>query len=104
MPDAGALLKIRTAIASKPKEFLGIVEKRSFRDRFDMLHGDRLTRPPKGFSEDSLAIEYLKLKSYTIYTEYRSDTLITSGDFPKTVVKDFRAMFPLVEYLRRVLA
>jgi uncharacterized protein (TIGR02453 family) len=104
MPDASELLKIRTAIASKPKEFLGIVEKRAFRDRFDMLHGDRLSRPPKGFSEDSPVIEYLKLKSFTVYSDYRSDKLITSSDFPKTVVKDFKAMFPLIDYLRRVLA
>jgi uncharacterized protein (TIGR02453 family) len=103
MPDAGELLKIRTAMAAKPKEFLGIVEKRSFKDKFGVLHGDRLMRPPKGFSEDSPVIEYLKLKSFTVYTEYKKDKLITSKEFPKTVIKDFKAMFPLVDYLRRVL-
>ena len=104
MPDAGELLKIRTAIAENTKEFLGIVEKRSFREKFGLLHGDRLSRPPKGFSEDSPAIEYLKLKSFTVYTEYQKDKLITSREFPKTVVKDFKAMFPLIDYLRRTLS
>lgn len=104
MPDAGELLKIRTAIASKSKEFLGIVEKKAFRDKFGVLHGDRLSRPPKGFTEDSPAIEYLKLKSFTVYSDYRNDKLITSSDLPKTIVKEFKAMFPLVDYLRRVLA
>jgi uncharacterized protein (TIGR02453 family) len=104
MPDANELLKIRNRIVSNSKEFLGIVEKRSFRDKFGALHGDRLSRPPKGFSEDSPAIEYLKLKSLTVYTEYKKDKLITSKDFPKTVVKDFKAMFPLVDYLRRALS
>jgi uncharacterized protein (TIGR02453 family) len=104
MPDATELLKVRTAIAANPKEFLGIVEKRSFREKFGVLHGERLSRPPKGFSEESPAIEYLKLKSFTIYSEYKSNKLITSSDFPKTVVKDFKAMFPLMNYLRRALA
>src|SRR5262245_40647521 len=34
MPDAGELLKIRTAIAEDSKKFLGIVEKKSFREKF----------------------------------------------------------------------
>lgn len=104
MPDAAELLKIRTAIASNPREFLGIVEKRSFREKFGELHGDRLSRPPKGFPEDSPVIEYLKLKSFTVFADHKKDKLITSPDFPKHVVKDFKAMFPLVHYLRRVLA
>ena len=104
MPDAAELLKIRTAINTNPNEFLGIVERRSFRERFGVLHGNRLSRPPKGFSEDSPVIEYLKLKSFTVYSDYKNNKLITSADFPKQVVKDFKAMFPLVYYLRRVLA
>jgi uncharacterized protein (TIGR02453 family) len=104
MPDAAELLKIRSAINRNPKEFLGIVEKRSFRERFGELHGERLSRPPKGFSEDSPGIEYLKLKSFTVSNDYKDNKLIVSADFPKQVVKDFKAMFPLVDYLRRVLA
>ena len=104
MPDTSELLKIRTAINTNPKKFLGIVEKRSFREKFGELHGERLSRPPKGFSDDSPVIDYLKLKSFTVYSDYKNNKLITSADFPKQVVKDFKAMFPLVDYLRRVLA
>jgi uncharacterized protein (DUF2461 family) len=104
MPDAGELLKIRNAIANDPKAFLKIVEKRSFVENFGELHGERLSRPPKGFSLESPVIEYLKLKSYTAVKEYRNNKVITSSDFPQTVVKDFKAMFPFVEYLRATLA
>ena len=104
MPDAGELLKIRTAINEDPKEFLAIVERRGFREKFGKLHGERLSRAPKGFAEESPVIEYLKLKSFTVYSDYKNNKLITSADFPKQVVKDFKAMFPLVDYLRRVLA
>ena len=61
-------------------------------------------RPPKGFSADSPVIEYLKLKSFTVLSEYKSNKLITGPDLPKQIVKDLKAMFPLVAYLRRVLA
>lgn len=104
MPDAGELLKIRMAINTKPKEFLSIVEKRAFREKFGELHGERLSRPPKGFSDGSPVIEYLKLKSFTVFSDYKDSKLITSADFPKRVIKDFKLMFPLVDYLRRVLA
>ena len=104
MPDAAELLKIRTAINAKPKDFLGIVEKRAFREKFGELHGDRLSRPPKGFSDNSPVIEYLKLKSFTVYSEYRNNKQITSADFPKQIARDLKAMFPLVDYLRRVRA
>ena len=103
MPDASELLKIRTAIASDPKAFKKIVEKRSFVENFGELHGESLSRPPKGFTEDSPVIEYLKLKSYTVAKDYCNNKLITSAEFPKPIVKDFKAMFPLVNYLRKVL-
>jgi uncharacterized protein (TIGR02453 family) len=104
MPDASELLKIRTTIETDPKAFKKIVEKRSFVENFGELHGERLSRPPKGFGEDSPVVEYLKLKSYTVVRDYRNNKLITSSDFPKAMVKDFKAMFPLVDYLRRALA
>ena len=103
-PDAGELLKIRMAINTNPKDFLAIVAKRSFREKFGELHGERLSRPPKGFSEDSPVIEFLKLRSFTVYSEYTNNKLITSAAFPKQIAKDLKAMFPLVDYLRRVLA
>lgn len=103
MPGASELLKIRTTIANDPKAFKAIVEKRSFVENFGELHGERLSRPPKGFSDDSPVIEYLKLKSYTVAKDYRNNKLITSVEFPKAIVKDLKAVFPLVDYLRRAL-
>ena len=103
MPDAGELLKIRTAIANDPKKFKQIVEKPSFVENFVELRGERLSRPPKGFGEDSPVIEYLKLKSFTVVKGYRNNKWITSGDFPKKIVEDYKTALPLVKYLRGIL-
>ena len=102
MPDASELLKIRNAIAENTKDFLKIVEGKKFRDRFGDLHGDRLSRPPKGFAADHPAIEYLKQKSFTVGEEFSEATAI-SKDYPKILADSFKAAYPLVVFLRNAL-
>lgn len=102
MPDASELLKIRNAIASRTKEFLKIVEDKKFKSRFDDMHGDRLSKPPKGFAADHPAIEYLKLKSFTVGEEFSAKDA-TSKDYPKMLAESFKAAYPLVVFLRSAL-
>jgi uncharacterized protein (TIGR02453 family) len=102
MPDASELLKIRNAIAENTKDFLKIVEGKKFRDRFGDLHGDRLSRPPKGFATDHPAIEYLKQKSFTVGEEFSEATAL-SKDYPKILAESFKAAYPLVAFLRDAL-
>lgn len=103
MPDAGELLKIRKAIVANTKEFLSIVEGKKFRSRFGEMDADRLSKPPKGFDADHPAIEYLKLKSFTVSEEFTGKDAL-SPDYPKMLAESFKAAYPLVEFLRRHLA
>jgi uncharacterized protein (TIGR02453 family) len=102
LPDAAELLKIRNAISSNTKDFLKIVEARKFKDRFGDLDGERLSKPPKGFAADAPAIEYLKLKSFTVSEEF-SEKLATCKDYPKLLTESFKAAHPLVVFLRDAL-
>ena len=102
MPDASELLKIRNAIVSRTKEFLKIVEDKKFTKRFGELDGDRLSKPPKGFSADHPAIEYLKLKSFTVSEEFSAKEA-GSKDYPKMLAESFKAACPLVSFLRSAL-
>lgn len=102
MPDSSELLKIRTAIASNPKEFLKIVEGKKFAERFGPFHGERLSRPPKGFPADHETIEYLKLKSFTVGEEFKEKEAL-SADYPKMLAESFKASYPLIVYLRNAL-
>ena len=102
LPDAAELLKIRSAIAVNPKEFFKIVESKKFVQRFGGLDGERLTKPPKGFSADHEAIEYLKMKSFTVSEEF-SPKDVVSTDYPKRLAESFEAAYPLVVYLRNAL-
>ncbi len=101
LPDGPELLRIRTAIADRPNEFLKIVEKRSFADAFGRLGGDALKNPPKGFDPEHIAIEYLKLKEFMAWTEFNDDKIVTSPEFSKQLVKLAEEMFPLVSFLRK---
>jgi uncharacterized protein (TIGR02453 family) len=103
MPDGGDLLKIRTAIAKNTDEFLKIVNKKSFKDAFGELHGDKLKTLPKGFDADHKAIEYLKLKEFMAFVEFPKDTDVLADDFPVRLSKLAKEMYPLVAFLRNTL-
>lgn len=102
-PDGPELLKIRTAIAEYTSEFLKIVEGKSFANAFGRLSGEALKTAPKGFDPDHKAIEYLKLKEFMAWTEFKDDKIVASPDFPKQLVKLAKEMYPLVAFLRRAL-
>lgn len=103
-PDSAELLKIRNNIAANTKEFLKIVGSKAFIERFGPLSGDKLVKPPKGFAADHPAIEYLKLKSFTVHREYTDDSVVSGTGYTKLLAKDARAMYPLVMFLRVALA
>jgi uncharacterized protein (TIGR02453 family) len=103
MPDSGALLKVRKAIAGKTEELLKTLRAKSFKERFGELHGDKLKTMPKGFPADHPAIEYLKMKSLTAYRQYKSDKIVLGKDYPKMLVGDAKAIFPLLTFLRAAL-
>ena len=102
LPDGSELLKIRNAVAANTKEFLKIVEDKRFKARFGDLDGERLSRPPKGFAAGHPAIEYLKLKSFTVSEEFAAKDAISAG-YPKMLTESFKASYPLIVFLRNAL-
>lgn len=104
IPDGSETLKIRNAIARNTVDFLQIVEKKSFLDAFGELRGDALKSAPKGFDPDHKAIEYLKLKEFMAWTEFKSNKTLTDTNFPKDLVKTMKEMYPLIALLRKALA
>lgn len=103
MPDAGELLKIRTFIDKNTKEFFKVVESKRFVERFGGFDAERLTKPPKGFSADHVALDYLKLKSFTVSQQF-ADVDAASADYPKMLAESFKAAYPLVAFLRLALS
>jgi uncharacterized protein (DUF2461 family) len=63
---------------------------------------DMISRPPKGYDEGNPAIEYLKLKSFVVMTDF-DDKDALAKSFLKHLVKTFETMKPFVDFLNRSL-
>ncbi|HYM18022.1 MAG TPA: DUF2461 domain-containing protein [Micropepsaceae bacterium] len=103
MPDAEALFKVRTAIASKTPAWTKIAAGNDFARRFGTVEGDALTRPPKGFPPAHPAIADLKRKSFHVM-QASSEKDAQSRAFADEAVAAFKAASPLMRFLCDALA
>jgi len=100
MPSAQDLFAVRTAIAEDPKAIQKIEKAAGFRKYFDGISShESLKTAPKGFDPAHPAIDLLRLKGYTVSHQVK-DAEIKDGKFPAYAVKVFKAMKPLIDYLR----
>ena len=59
--------------------------------------------PPKGFEKDHANLELLKNRHFIVSSPIKDKDLL-SESFDKTVLSGFKAMQPLLEYLREATA
>jgi uncharacterized protein (TIGR02453 family) len=78
-PERDTLHAIRTAIASRPARWRGVVEEPAFASSFQ-LGGETLKRPPAGFDPEHPLIDELKRKDFIARTDL-SEAEATAGDF-----------------------
>ena len=103
MPDADVLAAIRQEIDYNLAAFESILAHPSFRSYFSGLSRETaLQRPPKGYDVTNPAIEYLKLKSFTV-SHSIPDSMLTTPVLSTTVHAAFASLQPLVEHLNRAL-
>lgn len=103
MPTAELLNKARKEIHYFYDEFKQILEHPDFKNSYNALDENdkiKLVRPPKGYTEDDPAIEYLKLKSFTA-TIPIADKKLTDKNFVANTVEHLKALFPLIQFLNR---
>ena len=67
----------------------------------DLQPEDKLQRPPKGFDPDHPHIEYLKLKSFFVWTEVKLKLNAPDKLVPE-MARAFKDAYPLVAWLRAV--
>ena len=100
MPEKDGLAKIRQEIDYNFKEWKKLIGTDVFKKTFGkgVQSETTLIRPPKGYDECNPAIDYLKMKSFTV-TRAFTDAEVLHKDFVKNVVKTFITMKPLVDFL-----
>jgi uncharacterized protein (TIGR02453 family) len=103
MPQPDQLKKVRQEIDYNFNDFKKIVEASAFRKKFGGLNTEmKLSRPPKGYDEHNPAIEYMKLKSFTVGAEVTDAQVLYSG-FVKDAAKVFKEMNPFIRFLNEAV-
>jgi uncharacterized protein (TIGR02453 family) len=103
LPPTDVLKKIRTAIATDPATFGKLLKARTLWNHYQAFADEgKLARPPKGFAPDTPHIEYIKQKSFIVWTETPVKGK-TSAAVTKEIVEGFRKSLPLILWLRAVV-
>jgi uncharacterized protein (TIGR02453 family) len=97
-PEPAALLAIRNHIAEHHQELRKILKSKSIRELMGDLHGEQLSRVPKGFPADHPAADLLRYKRFILYVTLPPDLATTEQFYPE-VLKRFRAMQPFLKFL-----
>ena len=96
------LLAIRQYIAEQHERLTAILKSRSVKQTFGELQGDQLTRPPKGWSADHPAIDYLRRKDLLLEVALQPEAAFGAKGVNE-VTKRFGAMLPFVAFLNEPL-
>jgi len=102
MPETSELQAIREHIAGTHRQLRRIVESREFTGTVGELHGEQLTRVPRGFARDHPAAHYLRFRQFLASREYPADFACDPNFYPE-IVKVFRQVVRLVRYLNEPL-
>lgn len=103
MPMPPELAKVRQEIDYNFDEWKKIISNKTFVKYFNKVDGvDVLSRPPKGYTDDNPAIEFLKMKSFLV-SRPLSDKDLLDKSLVKEVAKTFEAMKPMIDFLNHSL-
>ena len=102
MPEPDVLLAIREHIAQHHHELRKILSAAAVRRLLGELHGDRLTRVPKGFCADHPAADLLRFKQFLLFTTLDA-AIVTTPKLFTELEKRFRALTPFLDFLNAPL-
>jgi uncharacterized protein (TIGR02453 family) len=103
MPTPEQLLAIRRYLIGHHAELRGLLANRKLRAAMNEFDGNRLTRPPRGFSADSPALDLILCRQWGV-----SATLPAEAATRPTLLRDITMRFalaaPVVHFLNRAIA
>jgi uncharacterized protein (TIGR02453 family) len=98
MPETRELAAIRAHIDASHRTLRRIVENRTFVKTVGELHGEQLTRVPRGYPKDHPAAHYLRFRQFLAGREYPAEFAF-DPKFYRELVTVFRQVAPLVHFL-----
>jgi uncharacterized protein (TIGR02453 family) len=102
LPPTARLKAIREHVVNDAPGFSKMLKNKHLRETYgDLSAEDKLLRPPKGFDPAHPLIEYLKLKSYFVWTEAKLELNAPEKLVPQ-LAQGFKDASALVTWLRSV--
>ena len=99
VPPGDALARIRQRIAAKPDTWRRVIEDPGITKIFGGIHGDSLTRPPRGFDADTPHLQDIKRKSFFAMKNAGPSKIVTKAGFVDEVLETFAAATPLMHFI-----
>jgi uncharacterized protein (TIGR02453 family) len=103
MPMPETLLAVRGHVADHHEQFRKLIRAKPLREQLGEMHGEQLTRVPKGFAAEHPAADLLRYKQFLFYIEMPPDPA-TTPQLYDDIVRRFRAMAPFLAFLNAPLA
>jgi uncharacterized protein (TIGR02453 family) len=104
MPEPPLMQKVRQEIDYAWPEFKKILNEKSFKKVFGSALSTemKLVKPPKGYTDDNPAIEFIKLKSFTCGTSWEDDMYVQKNTV-KQITSTLQTMKPFIDFLNRAV-
>lgn len=103
-PGPAAIAKVRQEIDYNLDEWNKIISAKDFKKKFPngLNKVYILKRPPKGYENDDPAIEFLKLKSFTV-ARHLADEELYSPSLKHQLLLSFKSIQPMLIFLQRAI-
>jgi uncharacterized protein (TIGR02453 family) len=102
MPETHELAAIRAHIDANHRALRKIVESKPFLNAVGSLHGEQLTRVPRGYLKDHPAAHYLRFRQFLAGRQYPVELAYDIKFYPE-LLKVFRHVAPMVRFLNAPL-
>jgi uncharacterized protein (TIGR02453 family) len=97
-PSTTNLAKFRQELDYNPELLKGIIEDPIFKRTFPIIHGEKLKRPPKNYSDNHPEIELLKCKELFFVRKYPNIEILKT-DFADVLFEHMKVIKPYIHYL-----
>lgn len=99
--SASYLMPLRKKFECYGDEYLVLTQNKHFKKSFGAVHGNALTRPPKGFTIESKHLDLIMKKQHLIMKKY-SDDIVLWEQFATQVLKDIAIAQPWSDWLNEI--
>jgi len=101
-PEKDHLSAIRQEIDYNGAELSTLLKEADFKKNCRLDEQDKLKRPPAGYGADNPYIEWIKLKSFTVFESFNDQELSASGGLER-VLRAFRRMYRFKLFLHQAI-